>query len=219
MVGWVFSLLCLSIEVVRERIQGFLTPKERSSVRGSARNGGTPHTPGGSARSALSGLTGRSVVYSTRSMPGYMSRYAAEGHADAAEVDELWQLVQQSVAAPNSSRPALRGAVVPLSAVPAERGGRGAPLGLTPFHDRTWEVALRRRHERRVDNEPRLSETDKRAVASTRRRQWVYSSRRWVEQRKQREATRTKEERQESRRRLYSSGGLSGRKNNPRVYA
>ena len=168
----------------------------------------------GSARSAMSGLTGRSIVHSTRSMPGYMSQYVSDGAADGREVDLLWRAVQEAAAMPNSSRPAMRG-VVPLSAVGSGRMDAGVPH----FHDRSWEAALRRRHDRRVDNEPRVSEQDKRAVASTRRRLWVSSSRRWVEQRKLSVANRTKEERQESRRRLERPGGLSGRKTPARVYA
>ena len=113
----------------------------------------------------MSGLTGRSIVHSTRSMPGYMSQYVSDGAADGREVDLLWRAVQEAAAMPNSSRPAMRG-VVPLSAVGSGRLDAGVPH----FHDRSWEAALRRRHDRRVDNEPRVSEQDKRAVASTRRR-------------------------------------------------
>ena len=177
------------------KIPGYMTPKS-GGLRGSVR---------GSARSAFSMGTGRSIVYSTRSMPGYMTQYITDTRPS--EVHDLWGKVE-AAGIPNSARGAFRG-VVPLSAVPAGR--------VHQFHGKDWEAALMMRHERRIDDAPRISEADKRAVASSRRRQWVNSSRRWIEEREERKKTRTKEERQESRRRLYSA--RSRDKIPARVYA
>ena len=175
------------------KIPGYMTPQARGSVRGSA-------------RSALSMGTGRSIVYSTRSMPGYMTQYITDTRDS--EVHDLWGAVQDAVAVPNSSRPAFRG-VVPLSAVPAGR--------VHTFHGKDWEAALLLRHERRIDDAPRISEADKRATRSSRRRRWVNSSRRWIEEREERKKTRTKKDGIESRRRLYSA--RSRDKIPARVYA
>ena len=110
-----------------------------SSVSASGRI--TPKSIRASART-----TGRSVVFSTRSLPGYVSQdFSGMG---APEMRDLYLSVRNAAAAgPNTGRVPARG-IVPLSAIAADRDAR-------PFHDRKWEVALRARHEQRIDPRPR----------------------------------------------------------------
>ena len=162
----------------------------KESVFGSAGASGrmTPKSIRGSARD-----TGRSIVLSTRSLPGYVSQ-SFQGMG-AAEMRDLYIAVKEAAAMPNTGRVPTR--VVPLSAVRADAPPR--------FHDRKWEIGLRARHEQRIDPEPkpRISEIDRRNHESSRRRNWVNSSRRWIETKKNR--AKSPEERQESRRRLYAT--------------
>ena len=154
------------------------------------------------------------MVYSARSVPGYVSSQKVEDTSEQGFHD-LWTAVREAAAMPNSSRLPSRG-VVPLSAVPAARA-----LQHGAFHGRDWEIKLRERHARRMGDErdentaaARISEQERRDFASSRRRQWVTSSRRFIEARKS-APPKTAAEREEIRNRLYSAR----RKIAPRVYA
>ena len=63
---------------------------------------------------------------------------------------------------------------------------------------------------------PLITTQEKKNFHSARRRQWVNSSRRWIEARKN-APPKTPEERSESRRRLYASPKRQNQQ--PRVYA
>ena len=178
----------------------------------SGRLGGKPRMlPGYMTPKASVTRSGRSIVHSTRSMPGFVSQFLAEASgADTAKGSDPWlqaqAVLQQAQAARSARLPT--GAVVPLSAIPAGRVK-------AHMHDRAWEIKLRNRHENRLAG-GYFSPAERRAHASQRRRQWASSSRRWLEERAS-APPRTKQERAQSRQRLYAVSAR--RQAAPRVYA
>lgn len=97
----------------------------------------------------------------------------------------LYQAVREAAVVPNSSRVATL--ALPLKSLPralpgASAGGGGGVVRRRLKWARAWEMAIMERHACRIGAvdrmTPRVSEGDKRAIASTRRRrQWVNSSR------------------------------------------
>ena len=113
----------------------------------------------------------------------------------------------------------LHGAAMPQSARGAAPAG--LPFGMDPLevgaaqrrrHDAAWELRLMKKHEARISPEQHAQ------YKSSKRRNWVNSSRRWIDRRKELAASMTPKERKQSRSRLYTTPRHYA-KNRPRVYA
>ncbi|KOO23559.1 ankyrin repeat-containing protein [Chrysochromulina tobinii] len=167
-----------------------LRPGAKSSVRGSAR------TDFSSARSA---------VLSTRSMPGFISKFSlgsADGRLGARAGSSTNPNLDLFLATQKAREAGAHGGAT------SDRGPSNAweplPMETLPdsmaarrHHDREWEERLRMKHE--------LRSVDSKKFHSSRRRHWMSSSRRWIERRKEVKASMTPKDRKASRLRLYSS--------------
>ena len=157
----------------------------------------------GSARTDFS--SARSAVYSTRSMPGFISKFSLGGadgrlgtRAGSSTNPNLdlflaTQKVREAGAhggAISDRGPANAWEPLPMEKLPDSMAARR-------HHDREWEERLRMKHE--------LRSVDSKKFHSSRRRHWMNSSRRWIERRKEVKASMTPKDRKASRLRLYSS--------------
>ena len=187
--------------------------------------GGAKSSVRGSARSALSSV--RSAVFSSRSVPGFVSTLAPGARA-AAQMGRQQHLFGMYSTSTNPGLDAFLAqdraeATQAHGGAQSDRGGALA-LGLSSIapedavaamkrrRDRAWEEKLYRRHERRV------SPDEVRKYQSSKRRAWINSSRRWIERRKQLAEEMTPKERKLSRARLYTTP-RHYKANQPRVYA
>ena len=156
---------------------------------GSARTQGAKSSVRGSARTDFS--SARSAVYSTRSMPGFISKFSLGGvdgrlgtRAGSSTNPNLdlflaTQKVREAGAhggAISDRGPANAWEPLPMEKLPDSMAARR-------HHDREWEERLRMKHE--------LRSVDSKKFHSSRRRHWMNSSRRWIERRKEVKASMT----------------------------
>ena len=170
---------------------------------GSARTQGAKSSVRGSARTDFS--SARSAVLSTRSMPGFISKFSlgsADGRLGARAGSSTNPNLDLFLATQKAREAGAHGGAT------SDRGPSNAweplPMETLPdsmaarrHHDREWEERLRMKHE--------LRSVDSKKFHSSRRRHWMSSSRRWIERRKEVKASMTPKDRKASRLRLYSS--------------